>query len=101
MGRFFHPDFGEIEITPFYSDNELYCQEVRFAIPIEKWSEFEMSPMYQQLKEFVHAQETPDKPFLHHEAEPEQESEESLLRSMIQAHPESFWDRVRKRFQGI
>lgn len=101
MGRFFHPDFGTIEVTPFYSDNEIYCQEVRFAVPIEKWSEFETSPMYQQLKEFVRAQEIPGRPARHHEAVPEQESEALLLRSMIQDRPESFWVRVRRRFQDI
>lgn len=101
MGRFFHPDFGELEVTAFYSDNEIYCQEVRFAIPIEKWSEFETSPMYQQLKAFVHAQEIPDRQIQRHEAVCEPESEELLLRSMLLATRESFWVRVRRWFRDI
>mgnify|MGYP005758594175 CR=1 FL=1 len=53
MGRFFAPDFGELEITPFYSDNEIYCQEVRFSVPYDRWPEFERSPEFQRIKELA------------------------------------------------
>ena len=101
MGRFFAPDFGDFEITPFYSDNEIYCREVRFSVPIEKWSEFESSPMYRELVEYIHSQRPRYKEVPRHEDAPEQETERMILRSMSRAPRESFWARVRRLFQGI
>lgn len=60
MGQFFPPKLGMIEVTSLYADNEMYCREVRFSVPAEKWSEFEKSPMYQQLVEYVRSVGTPD-----------------------------------------
>ena len=100
MGRFFAPDFGDFEITAFYSDNEIYCREVRFAIPIEKWSEFETSPMYQRLVDYVHSLQIQERPPQHHGGGLEWEIDGSSLHSMIPVPRESFWAKVRRRLHG-
>lgn len=53
MGRFFPPGYGEMEITPFYSDNEIYCREVRFSIPEDQWCEFENSDAFRILNVWI------------------------------------------------
>lgn len=99
MGRFFAPDFGELEITPFYSDNEVYCQEVRFSIPASEWSEFEKSPSFLELKQRIEASKTQDIRIQYREAAREQENDWSLLRSMTLDSRESFWAAVRRWFR--
>ena len=53
MGRFFAPNFGELEITPFSADNEIYCQEVRFSVPISEWNKFLNSKLYRELELYM------------------------------------------------
>ena len=100
VGRFFAPDFGDLEITAFFADNEIYCREVRFSIPIEKWSEFESSPMYRELTDYVHALEIPERLPRHHGGGLEWEIDGSSLHSRSPAPRESFWARARKWFRG-
>lgn len=44
---------GKINVTSWYADNEIYLQEVRFLIPGHAWYEFETSPLYQELVEYL------------------------------------------------
>ena len=60
MGRFFAPNFGELEITPFSADNEIYCQEVRFSVPASEWNEFLKSDLFRELEAYVGSLKTPD-----------------------------------------
>lgn len=50
-----------VEVTILYADNDPYLVEVRFEIPGEKWFEFERSPMYRRLKDYVCSLQTPDR----------------------------------------
>ncbi len=98
MGRFFAPGFGYLEITPFYADNEIYCQEVRFSVPADQWSEFEMSQTYQQLVDYVHSLQNLD---IHTEPTALGRTAESAgfaHNPNHQAYREPFWVRVRKAF---
>ena len=99
MGRFFAPNFGELEITPFSADNEVYCQEVRFSVPYDQWSEFQKSQTFQGIVEYVDGLKTQYKISPHPEPEHEREDEQRLLRSMLPASRESFWALIRNRFQ--
>lgn len=99
MGRFFAPDFGELEITPFYSDNEPYCQEVRFSIPYEHWPQFEKTPEFRMIKEYCAALKARYKTSQCHEPEHEPETERTKPRSTPSDRRESFWVRVRGWFQ--
>lgn len=53
MGAFFPNPYGEIEVTAYYADNQMYCREVRFSVPAEVWSEFEGSELYRELKQYL------------------------------------------------
>lgn len=99
MGRFFAPDFGDLEITAFYSDNEIYCQEVRFSVPYAQWCEFEMSPEFQKIKEYCDRLKVQYKKFQYPEPERELEDEQILRRSIQSDCPESALARVRKWFR--
>lgn len=69
MSIIFPPKEWEIEITPWYADNEIYAQEVRFSIPYCAWSEFENSTAFQELKEYLENQKTEDMNTYTHEPE--------------------------------
>lgn len=99
MGRFFAPDFGEMEINTFYSDNVPYCQEVRFSVPYDQWSEFEKSHEFQNLKEYCDQLKSRYKNSQCPDYGHEQENELTQLHSMNMVRCESFWVRVRKLFQ--
>ncbi len=99
MGRFFAPKFGELEITPFYSDNAIYCQEIRFSVPYDQWSEFQRSQTFRGIAEYVDGLQTQYKISAHPAPEHEQEDEQKLLRSMIPDSRESFLALIRNRFQ--
>ena len=98
MGRFFPPEYGEIEVTPFYSNNKIYCREVRFSIPEDQWFEFENSDAFRILSTWKRQLKIPHKTDRHHEVECEQENEELLPHSMYLGYPGSFLARVRKLF---
>ena len=53
MSKNFASDFGKIEVIPWYANNEIYCQEVRFSVPISKWNEFQNQPFFLALKEYL------------------------------------------------
>lgn len=100
MGDFFSPDFGEVRVTPWYADNEMYCQEVTFSVPASEWSKFETSPLYREITELVRlwGEQTQDM----RTARPEgQCTAETGAWSDTNAAPEargSFWARVRRWF---
>ena len=100
MGRYFNPPVGELEITTFYSNNEICWEELRFSVPIEKWSEFQNSQLFHDLEAYVADLQTQDTQNTHRTPEHTVESEASLPHSMQWDHRESFWDRVSRRFRG-
>ena len=100
MGRFFNPPFGDLEITPFYANNEMFAQELRFSVPAGEWSEFEKSPLFQAITEYVERVKTQYTQTEHRQPEYKEENEALLLHSMLQDYPEPFWVRVRKWFLG-
>ena len=92
MGRYFNPPVGELEITPFYSNNEICWEELRFSVPIEKWSEFQNSQLFHDLEAYVADLQTQDTQNTHRTPEHTVESEASLPHSMQWDHRESFED---------
>ena len=96
MGIFFPPDYGVLEINSWHSDNEIYCRDVRFAIPIEKWSEFESSPMYQELSAYVEGLQTQDTRCENYEPECTEENEMCMKNSTSPVRCESFWVRAHR-----
>lgn len=90
MGRYFNPPVGELEITPFYSNNEICWEELRFSVPIEKWSEFQNSQLFHDLEAYVADLQTQDTQNTHRTPEYTVESEASLPHSMQWDHRESF-----------
>ena len=61
MNRNFALDFGEIEVTNWHANNEIYCREVRFSVPISKWNEFQNQPFFLALKKYLELLQIPDK----------------------------------------
>lgn len=53
MGIVFAPNPGELEITPWYADNEIFLQELKFSVPASEWSEFQSSQLFSEIKAFV------------------------------------------------
>lgn len=92
MGRYFNPPVGELEITPFYSNNEICWEELRFSVPIEKWSEFQNSQLFHDLEAYVADLQTQDTQNTHRTLEHTVESEASLPHSMQWDLHESFED---------
>ena len=58
MSNFFAPDSGKLEIIPWYADNEICLQEVRFSISADEWSEFQKSVLFRELVEYLARSET-------------------------------------------
>ena len=96
MGQFFPPPYGLIEINTFYSDNEPYCREVKFAIPCEKWSEFESSPLCREITAYVEALQTLDTQCTNCEPGYTEETGAYGKSSSPEGYYESFWARVRR-----
>lgn len=61
MSNFFAPDPGKLEIIPWYADNEICLQEVRFSISADEWSEFQKSVLFRELVEYLDSRRIPDK----------------------------------------
>lgn len=51
-------DFIDFEVTSFYSDNEICLVEIQISLSGELWSEFEKSPKYQKLVDYVESLQT-------------------------------------------
>ena len=99
MGVFFPNPYGEIEVTAYYADNQIYCQEVRFSVPVEAWSEFEGSELYRELKQYLSEMQKkiPDSSRLPHEP-PEQEEIPLYKRQDAKKHfPLIFGGRWRRK----
>lgn len=60
MSLFFSADFGELEVHPWFADNETVVQEVRFSVPASLWSEFQESDLFRELKAYVESLRTQD-----------------------------------------
>ena len=96
MSKYFAENPGTLEVVPWYADNEICLQEVRFSVPADEWSEFQESDLFQELVEYVHSLETPDTHTCIHEPEYTQENAEIPQNSFCQEFHESFWARVRR-----
>ena len=60
MGLFLGGDPGDIMIIPYYADNEICLQELRFYIPATEWTEFEKSQLFHDLEEYMEHLKTQD-----------------------------------------
>ena len=96
MGDFFNPAPGLIEVSDWYSDNKVCWRELKFSIPIEKWSEFENSQLCRDLVAYVETLRTPDTPCEHPVQQCTQGTAQSAGSSNLPAGCESFLDQVRK-----
>ena len=91
---------GKIEVLPWYADNEIYLQEVRFYVPASEWNEFLKSDLFRELEEYVGSLRTPDMHTGIREQEYTMEIAESKQTQSSQANHESFWAQVRKWIHG-
>lgn len=53
MSMYFAVDPGKLEIAPWYVDNAIYLQEVRFSVPISEWNKFLNSKLYRELERYI------------------------------------------------
>lgn len=99
MGVFFPNPYGEIEVTAYYADNQMYCQEVRFSVPVEAWSEFEGSELYRELKQYLSEMQKkiPDSNRLPHELPAQEESLLCKQQGAKKRFPSVFCGRWRKK----
>ena len=98
MSMFFAENPGNLEIVPWYADNEIYLQEVRFSVPASEWNEFQESDLFQELVRYVDSIRTQDTHTDIHEAQYIEESEASLQNQVNLVCRESVWVRVRNLF---
>lgn len=96
---FFPPNPGELETNVYYSDNEPYCQDIRFSVPYEQWSEFENSQLFRDITTYVESVRIPDKECTNHVQECTQETEALMQSSSLQDCRVSFWARARNAFR--
>ena len=90
---------GKPEIVPWYADNEIYLQEVKFSVPASEWNEFQESDLFQELVRYVDSRQTQDTHIDIHEPRYIAEIEASLQnRTSLVCH-ESVWVRVRNLFR--
>lgn len=99
MSMFFAENPGKIEIVPWYADNEIYLQEVRFSVPASEWNEFQESDLFQELVRYVDSLQTQDTHIDIHEPRYIAEIEASLQNRTSLACRESAWVRVRNLFR--
>ena len=98
MSMYFAENPGKIEVLPWYANNEICLQEVRFSVPASRWNEFLESDLLRQLEEYVDSFETQDTHTCNHEQEYTVENEQRTQNSVSRERHESFWVRVRTWF---
>lgn len=96
--RYFNPEPGDIEISPWYADNEIHSLELRFSVPADQWNEFRTSPFFRELVSEIRSYhlQTPD---THTDCcEPEYIMENPVCdgNSTVLDRPISIWARVRR-----
>lgn len=52
MGLWFNAEFGSVVVLPYYANNEICLQEVRFSVPYDEWNEFENSQLFRDLVQY-------------------------------------------------
>lgn len=64
----FSTKLGELEVDPWYADNEIYLVEISFSVAGNEWSEFQKSQLFRDLKAYVRArnQQIQDRSKQHH-----------------------------------
>ena len=95
MSMYFASNPGNIEVVPWYANNEICLQEVRFSVPASKWNEFLKSDLFRELEEYVDNLGIQDMNTYNREREYTAEIEQKLQNSVGQEVHESFWVRVR------
>lgn len=53
MSMYFAENPGKIEVVPWYANNEICLQEVRFSVPISEWNKFLNSKLYRELELYI------------------------------------------------
>ena len=96
MSNFFAPNPGGLEVTPWYADNEMCLQEVRFSISADEWSEFQKSALFRELVEYLDSQRIPDKHIDNRERVCKPENLELNENSNFQDNRESLLKQVRR-----
>lgn len=51
---------GKIEAVPWYANNGIFLQEVRFSVPASEWNKFLNSDLYRELELYVDSLEFQD-----------------------------------------
>lgn len=95
MSMYFALNPGNIEVVPWYANNEICLQEVRFSVPASKWNEFLKSDLFQELEKYVDNLEIQDMNTYNREKQYTEEIERRLQNSIGQEDRGSFWARVR------
>ena len=99
MSMFFAENPGKLEIVPWYADNEIYLQEVRFSVPASEWNEFQESDLFQKLVRYVDSLQTQDMHIDIHEPQCIAENEALLQNQTSLVCRESVWVRARNLFR--
>lgn len=98
---FLGAEVGDLEIVPFYADNEIVGQELRFSVPAYAWNEFENSRLFQELSDFVQSLEIqiPNTHNCNHDPLSKLEILPCVENSTFPAGRGSLWALIRKVFQ--
>lgn len=96
MGLFLGGDPGDIMIIPYYADNEICLQEVRFYVPASEWTEFENSQLFHDLEEYMARLKTQDIRTYSRESQYTQEKLQLMQIQNADIHHGSFWALFRK-----
>lgn len=92
---YFAENPGKIEVVPWYANNEIFLQEVRFSVPASEWNKFLNSDLYRELESYVDSLGTQDTHTDNHERGCTAEIEPTWRNSNAPVFRESFSVRVR------
>ena len=99
MSMFFAENPGKLDVIPWYEDNEIFLQEVRFSVPASEWNEFQESKLFQDIERYVDSLKTRDMQVDIHKPIDIAAMEWSLQNQKCLVHHEPFWVRVRNLFR--
>lgn len=60
MSMFFAENPGKLEVVPWYANNEIFLQEIKFSVPASEWNEFRESDLFRELEKYVDNLKTQD-----------------------------------------
>ena len=98
---YFDPEFGDMEVTPWYANNETFSLEIHFSVPASEWNEFQSSSLFQELNAKIRSfrRKTQDTNSDNYVQKLQQEIQMCAENSILPDCPKSFWDRVHTLFQ--